>query len=354
MPSFPCDECKEVFANTVQLKRHKLSNQCAGHLKVLEENRKRENLPLYEFEIFKDGKPAPLNVRLLHHPGIEGAHHSAGGLGSLGVYFMNLKGNHGVVVFKEGTQSTPADVFCSKLLHTMGIATPAIDVLSKQSHTSLIKILVDTPFTVRGAGDHLQDARAQNAGGVIMEFVPGVTLKHPDVQACLSKDTVLKDLGRIIAADMLLNNFDRTPYIWDHQGNANNILFVPQNNFVYAIDNTTASIIDEDGQQAYCERVKDAVQDASNRIDNSNIKAVSTFLEKWGQTSLSDDQRLVLQDAITEACTKISHHVDIMSAWQETSQIFSRETSISNANLEEVNISFLLRVKEAIATGLNK
>lgn len=46
---------------------------------------------------------------------------------------------------------------------------------------------------------------------------------------------------------MLLNNFDRTPYIWDHQGNANNILFVPQNNFVYAIDNTTASIIDEDG-----------------------------------------------------------------------------------------------------------
>lgn len=111
---------------------------------------------------------------------------------------MNLKGNHGVVVFKEGTQSTPADVFCSKLLHTMGIATPAIDVLSKQSHTSLIKILVDTPFTVRGAGDHLQDARAQNAGGVIMEFVPGVTLKHPDVQACLRYKHVSLHLQIII------------------------------------------------------------------------------------------------------------------------------------------------------------
>lgn len=27
-----------------------------------------------------------------------------------------------------------------------------------------------------------------------------------------------------MCADMLVNNFDRTPAIWDHEGNANNLL----------------------------------------------------------------------------------------------------------------------------------
>ena len=31
-------------------------------------------------------------------------------------------------------------------------------------------------------------------------------------------------LGRIIAVDMLCNNFDRSPLIWNHEGNANNVL----------------------------------------------------------------------------------------------------------------------------------
>merc|ERR1719253_250215 len=39
-------------------------------------------------------------------------------------------------------------------------------------------------------------------------------------KACLE----LQMLGRLLAADILLNNFDRLPAIWDNEGNAGNLL----------------------------------------------------------------------------------------------------------------------------------
>jgi hypothetical protein len=60
-------------------------------------------------------------------------------------------------------------------------------------------------------------------------FCRGVTLKHPDAAKALGggdrgATEVLHTLGKLVCADMLVNNYDRTPAIWDHEGNANNIL----------------------------------------------------------------------------------------------------------------------------------
>ena len=60
-------------------------------------------------------------------------------------------------------------------------------------------------------------------------------------------EAVLESIGAIIAMDMLLNNFDRTPFVWDHEGNANNIMFQRESTRAFAIDNTTAPITDDEG-----------------------------------------------------------------------------------------------------------
>lgn len=53
----------------------------------------------------------------------------------------------------------------------------------------------------------------------------------------------------MIAVDVLLNNFDRSPLVWDHQGNANNFMFMrqPDGFCLVAIDNTTQAITNPDG-----------------------------------------------------------------------------------------------------------
>lgn len=105
--------------------------------------------------------------------------------GSLGVYFLNLNDERGVLVFKEGTRETPADVFCGQLFHAAGVSCPQMAVLSKADHSNLLSSLKDTLFSTQGGGDHLQGDRARGAGGVVMEFQPGFTLKDARARECI-------------------------------------------------------------------------------------------------------------------------------------------------------------------------
>ena len=47
---------------------------------------------------------------------------------------------------------------------------------------------------------------------------------HPRTRHTGKSKSLLTQFGNLIAVDMLVNNFDRSPAIWTHEGNANNIL----------------------------------------------------------------------------------------------------------------------------------
>lgn len=155
-----------------------------------------------------------------------------GGLGSLGVFLLNLKDNAGVITLKQGAASSAAEFFASLLYAKLGIATPAMRVLDKSELAKVVEQLGDVAFTSPGAGDHLQSGGGQR-GGVLMDFSPGVTLKHPQVAEMFTdkgtSKSILTQLGRIVAVDMFINNFDRTPCVWAHEGNANNVMFSSDN-----------------------------------------------------------------------------------------------------------------------------
>jgi hypothetical protein len=106
----------------------------------------------------------------------------------------------------------------------------------------------------------------------------------------------------------LLNNFDRTPAIWDHEGNANNLLFCGEH--LVAIDNATTGILNEDGAglgrapcccssssanvdagcwlrpglRRYLDRVREALQEAkAKRTDGPCVSKVLRRLSCQGQ-----------------------------------------------------------------------
>ena len=70
----------------------------------------------------------------------------------------------------------------------------------------------------------------------------------------------MQQLGSMMAVDMLVNNFDRSPLIWSHQGNANNFMFsqTPEGPVVVAIDNTTQAITHPDGRSRSVSRRRGA------------------------------------------------------------------------------------------------
>ena len=56
----------------------------------------------------------------------------------------------------------------------------------------------------------------------MMQYVRGITLNHIDYEMAYKMfhtDGVLESIGELIVLDVLCNNSDRFPVIWDNQGN---------------------------------------------------------------------------------------------------------------------------------------
>lgn len=68
---------------------------------------------------------------------------------------------------------------------------------------------------------------------LLQEYIPAITLDkigEKRAERCMSTNYAdassrLINIGRIVAGDLLINNMDRFPVIWDNDGNYGNILF---------------------------------------------------------------------------------------------------------------------------------
>eukprot|EP00730_Choanoeca_flexa_P007447 TRINITY_DN12335_c0_g2_i3.p1 TRINITY_DN12335_c0_g2~~TRINITY_DN12335_c0_g2_i3.p1 ORF type:complete len:358 (+),score=70.58 TRINITY_DN12335_c0_g2_i3:118-1191(+) len=351
MPTFPCHECDGTFKNMVQLRNHRLSGQCEGMEKAIKEAHEAASrvVPKYEFDFFNEGVPAKtLNGAVWLEPGFEGGHHSAGGLGSLGVRFLNLKADRGVVVLKQGDLSTATEYFCSLVLCHLGIRCPRIRVLTNDEWRQAASAAAQVPFTEAGAGARLAEERTLSSGGVLQSFQPGFTLKDPRVKGLLTGKNgsdYLAAIGELAATDMLLNNFDRTPTIWDHEGNANNIMFSTAG--VAAIDNATTGIKNEDGIARYTARVKAVVAEAKAQDHNGHhTQKLCTYISRWIERPLESTEIDALQRGMLDQARKIADYTQLARAWEEAFSTFSG-ASWGQSGMDVINLPFIQAVQQA-------
>jgi len=281
-----------------------------------------------------------------------------GGLGSLGVFLMNLKGDAGVIVMKQGAISSAAEYYAALLYRDLGLAAPAMRPLDKDELGKVIHQLGDVCFTSPGAGDALQSGGIQR-GAVLMDFCPGFTLKHPSVSRMLEDAAVapklLEDFGAIIAVDMLTNNFDRTPMVWAHEGNANNVLFTAGTDgvTVRAIDQQTSPIVDQSGEDEliieYLRKVTGAIVEAARKeASGEYITRVREFILKWTKVDVGDAGANKIQDGICEMAVKIAGYKNFSRLFSNCSTSFT-QVGWGEMGLSGVNLPFLERVAETIA-----
>lgn len=227
------------------------------------------------------------------------------------MFLLKLKGE-GVVVLKQKTPDVVRDYFASVLLNELGVPAPKIRVLPFTEFRDLEVICRPAPMTTQGTGLEIHSPRMKEAGAMLMEYVPGRELGSPLLKLPKAQFVeLLRQIGRMVAGDALMNNTDRTPFmrryevevfinfigylvIYDARGDGNemNILVDTTANTVkaYAIDQavnalTSKKTLDEyvatlDNLDAEIEKVWAYVARTNSSIDKVDQELCAAAIKK--------------------------------------------------------------------------
>ena len=311
---------------------------------------------LYPVDLLWSG--AAITVTEMEHfdtLNVVGIHHAQGGLGSKGSYIIACKmkdgSRPGLMVLKEANPGFPAEVFASNVLQRMGLAAPRFRPLSLAEFHRFTWKLRSVPVTIKGTCSAIHQSRAQETGGVLMEFLEGEQLPECDPAAFLN-DKVLKDLGRCMAVDIVLNCLDRTPIVWDNKGNATNILVTDAG--LNIIDNTYNRIGNKDLAKKHVNKVHACALEAKSGKIGSHAGVVRDFLSRStaSRVILNDDQLKLVFSSLHEACEEISKNYKELfdSAAKETRDAFEKTKSSTRALLDDsLQLDFCIECAKAMA-----
>eukprot|EP00054_Salpingoeca_dolichothecata_P017723 m.107273 g.107273 ORF g.107273 m.107273 type:complete len:641 (-) comp22570_c1_seq1:682-2604(-) len=232
---------------------------------------------------------------------------SAGGMSS-GVYFVSFPENRVVIVKPDADLA--ADILGTTLGHFLGANCPNMRLLKtnepegRQLYHKLCAI------------DEKQKEKAGVAEALAMpflliqSFVKGTTLRDicfqsDDQKKAWAEQTFgpegklsepgkrrLREIGCIMAFDILVHNHDRLPSVWDNQGNTENLMFNSEHNPV-AIDSMVSCFDPEVGKKSfdlYLSRVEDLIGKLTRNPEDphSSITRVRDLFLK-GRGTMADE-----------------------------------------------------------------
>jgi len=303
---------------------------------------------LYPLELLWKGRALlELNLETLD---VVGIHHAQGGLGSKGSYILACRTSPdsagesipGLVVLKESNPSFPAEVFASNVLRRMSLAAPRFRPLSLKEFQTFTWKLRSVPVTIPGTCGALHRSRAQESGGVLMEFLEGKQLPECDPKG-FTDEKSLRDLGRCMAVDIALNCLDRTPIVWENKGNPTNILV--SDHGLNIIDNTYNRIGNKELAKKHIDKVRSCAEEAKSGKIGPHAETVRAFLSSStdSRVNVSDEQLLKVMNALHEACEELAaNHAEVFeAAAKETRQAFEKVKASSKLLLDEcLNLDF--------------
>eukprot|EP01122_Echinamoeba_exundans_P014524 TRINITY_DN6600_c0_g1_i1.p1 TRINITY_DN6600_c0_g1~~TRINITY_DN6600_c0_g1_i1.p1 ORF type:complete len:380 (-),score=60.38 TRINITY_DN6600_c0_g1_i1:757-1896(-) len=203
--------------------------------------------------------------------------------GAEGVIFVNTVGN-GTVVLK-GSATLAQDYFATLLAEELSIPVAHMRIIDYSDGTREWSDLL-MHMRAWAAKNSDSNGRSKSRKGVgkrcfieCMEMIVGQqlnTISEADATRYFSGETTdsisfLTLMGRIIALDVLLNNWDRIPVIWDNEGNWGNLIVSHDSGrlALVGIDNGFSFISSEHEKKldAYLSRVHKLIQDAKKGME---------------------------------------------------------------------------------------
>jgi len=177
--------------------------------------------------------------------------------GSGGTFVLRLP--NGAICVKS-SDSSPEELFSQRLATAFGVRTAQMRIVlpadteiaavwralhqaepMEEHHRLKLQILCRTrPF-------------------VVMEYIDGHpmmgVLAHEQLKNIDASSQFWHELGRLMAFDMLINNFDRMPLAWSNEGNLGNVMIASSSSFVVGIDQCIRAITHPTGMKNYLDKI---------------------------------------------------------------------------------------------------
>jgi len=152
---------------------------------------------------------------------------------------------------------------------------------------------------------------------VAMEFVKGCPMNSVPMDMFNDKNWILKamtEMGKYLIFDVIINNWDRYPLIWDHDGNIENFFFLVGNldRPVVGIDQSVTSINDNN-IEAYMKKIEDLIEEINqfpltgNEIDWSQftyLHRIDEYVEMNTGIKLDLEQMRAITHGMKEMAIK--------------------------------------------------
>jgi hypothetical protein len=198
----------------------------------------------------------------------------------------------------------------------------------------------------------------------VMQYLEGVQVNASCNEIFAKQPELLQQVGQWIAFDMLVNNFDRVPLIWDNQGNGGNLLIDSKQQRVYGIDHRVTPIVVHDGVERYREQVSQMIAQCrewtaeqsqvsdSELQQNAALQRVQQFFTVYACLTLSRDQLLAMCTGVIDGCVQI---VQIMTdeLMQQTIDRVRQDLEIEEQGSELDNIvAFLHETRSCITEAV--
>lgn len=271
--------------------------------------------------------------------------------GSEGVIFVELPEKEAVCV--KVPSKVAAEMFGTMLCERIGIRCPRMRIVRQDSEEGqLIRgSLIRVDSRLPPENQQIAAMLSKSPALLIIEYLQGVELadKIPPLCADWCADTfgqagvlsqsgrdVLRTFGSLIAFDMLINNYDRLPCIWDNGGNPGNVMFSRQDNSVISIDNMVNCfhVGNNDIMEQFLRRVHVATHSVVSNpgVEQKDFAKIRTLLRDgapghgWGglAVDIGEAGTLEVQNGFVSAVQRI---VEGQSAAQSDAGITIEELS---------------------------
>lgn len=183
--------------------------------------------------------------------------------GAEGVFFIET--NSGALVLK-GSRSMGAEVFSCLLGINLGIFCPRWRLIETGNFEGNAMFNRLTKMDTSG---RLRTSIGSQTHTILKGYLPGTNFGSLTEARCIdifgmpgkpsaNGKTRLREIGRILALDVICNNGDRFPLIWDNRGNPGNVMMATGPGKAVSIDSQMQPIdaaAHPDQMQAYLDRV---------------------------------------------------------------------------------------------------
>jgi hypothetical protein len=199
--------------------------------------------------------------------------------GSAGVIFCRCAGGTFVI---KGCATVAQEMFSAQLARVLGITAPRARLVSWPGNEwQMLQKHVKRHLLRRGLNDpsaatvrRKVEKELDRPHILIFELVPGVgldSLPPQDLAAKLKGSGGMRAVGAVCAFDVILNNADRLPLLWNNNGNVANLMFCESWNQVVAIDQAAFSVPSGAGRDDYLRSVRQLCEEL--RVSSSTTTA---------------------------------------------------------------------------------